>query len=1058
MPNAISRTDPAVPPAPRRRRFLLTTALTAPLLLAALDARAGVEIAGSVTPSPATSPTWTVPGTLTVGDTGSGSMTVTEGGVVTSGAGVIGQGGGGEATATVVVDGAGSRWDVSNGLTVGMITPGALTVSQGGAVASDSVLVGYRLQDGARLLVDGAGSSLTTNQLTVGLIGDGVGVVRNGGGLLTAQSTVGVGAFGQGSAVMAVSGAGSHWANTGDLIVGREASGEVVIDQGASLTSGRTLLGVMQRGRGVVRVIGTGSTWENTGGLQVGVEGVGVGLGGEGGLEVLDGGHVVTQGDTVAGLQARALGTLTVSGPDSSWINRGALVLGQDGRGYLRINGGGMVETGDTIVGLNSGANGLQPGTSTGDGQPNISVSGVGARLTMGDLVLGAAGHGSMSLEAHTSTVAESAILGRDVGGVGRIAVIGPGASFDVAGALTIGQSGRGDLIVGEGGEVTVGAGQGDVYVGDGGGSGGVTVGWLSGSEARAPGALKAARLIFGATAGSVDNRLDFNHSGANYVFSAAMSGVATIRHQAGETIFTGDSRLFGGVTLLNGGTLQVDGALGGTLSVLGDGRLRGSGSVGTLSVAGVVAPGASIGTLTVSGAYAQLSGSIYELELTSAGASDRILVGGAATIAPGSILQVTRTDPGPYRPGTRYTVLSAADGVTGTYTLTGDVANPSYFLGLRAAYDANNVYLDVVQSRSFASVGATANQSAVGAALDGLPASSALAAAALMLPDETSAQVALDQLAGTGRASAKAVLVADSRFPRQAALARLRDGGEGAAVWGDVFGTRGAFDGGDEATTLKRDLGGVLFGIDAPIGGWRLGVLAGYGRSDAKARDRSYATESDDYHLGVYGGRATGPLAFRAGAALAWHDLSARRAVAFSGFSDTLVSEGDARTAQAFGEVGYRIPAGTFGKGAATLEPFAALAYVSLDADGAAETGGGAALTSLDDKTNVTFATLGAHLASDFDLGPGRALTGRGTLAWRHASGDVDPTATAAFTAGGPAFTVTGLPIEKDALVVEVGLSAEVSARVRLSLSYDGQFADKSTDQSLRGGVSLRF
>ncbi|KQZ31517.1 autotransporter domain-containing protein [Caulobacter sp. Root1472] len=98
------------------------------------------------------------------------------------------------------------------------------------------------------------------------------------------------------------------------------------------------------------------------------------------------------------------------------------------------------------------------------------------------------------------------------------------------------------------------------------------------------------------------------------------------------------------------------------------------------------------------------------------------------------------------------------------------------------------------------------------------------------------------------------------------------------------------------------------------------------------------------------------------------------------------------------------------------------------------------------------------AVLASDFDLGPGRALTGRGTLAWRHASGDVDPTATAAFTAGGPAFTVTGLPIEKDALMVEVGLSAEVSARLRLSLSYDGQFADRSTDQSLRGGVSLRF
>ncbi len=74
-----------------------------------------------------------------------------------------------------------------------------------------------------------------------------------------------------------------------------------------------------------------------------------------------------------------------------------------------------------------------------------------------------------------------------------------------------------------------------------------------------------------------------------------------------------------------------------------------------------MVGPGNSIGTLTVAGNYVQASGSTYQLELTSTGQSDRINTSGAAMIADGAVLAVTKTDAAAYVLGTRYIVLTAA-------------------------------------------------------------------------------------------------------------------------------------------------------------------------------------------------------------------------------------------------------------------------------------------------------------------------------------------------------------------------------------------------------------
>lgn len=135
---------------------------------------------------------------------------------------------------------------------------------------------------------------------------------------------------------------------------------------------------------------------------------------------------------------------------------------------------------------------------------------------------------------------------------------------------------------------------------------------------------------------------------------------------------------------------------------------------------------------------------------------------------------------------------------------------------------------------------------------------------------------------------------------------------------------------------------------------------------------------------------------------------------------------------------------------------PFAGLAYVHLHTDGFSETGATTALTAQGDDTGVGYSTLGLRASTRFDL-HGMDMTLRGGLAWRHAFGDVDPSTTLAF-AGSSAFTIAGLPIARDAAMVEAGLDVAVGRSATLGLSYAGQLAEDTQDHAFKGVLSVKF
>ncbi len=69
----------------------------------------------------------------------------------------------------------------------------------------------------------------------------------------------------------------------------------------------------------------------------------------------------------------------------------------------------------------------------------------------------------------------------------------------------------------------------------------------------------------------------------------------------------------------------------------------------------------------------------------------------------------------------------------------------------------------------------------------------------------------------------------------------------------------------------------------------------------------------------------------------------------------------------------------------------------------------------------------------------------------------DAKPEANGHFSAGGPAFSLEGDPLNKDTPYVGIGLST-VGGFSRLSIEYTGMFGDRVTSQQAAATVSMAF
>jgi outer membrane autotransporter protein len=794
--------------------------------------------------------------------------------------------------------------------------------------------------------------------------------------------------------------------------------------------------------------------------------------------------------------------TSTVTVVDGSAVEGGATGVGlrtTTGRAATLNNAGSI--TGPTGVLATGGPTTISnTGSVTGTGGTAIDLTGAVGASTINQQGGTITGDTLLSAAADTINVTGGAIAG-DIVGQGNadlnFAIAGGSFTFDAPFAIT----GMADVAMNSGTVAIAGTVDTDALTVNGGTmiiagvvntpafdlNGGVLSVSSDANLGSGTGALNFDRGTFENTAAFTTARDIMLNAGsgtfqtdADLTVASAITGPGGLTKTGTAALTLNSVNTFAGLTTVDAGTLVVGDDTHAAASLAGDvlvntgGTLGGIGTIGSTTIAsgGTIAPGNSIGTLTVKGDITFAGGSTYLAEINPALDGDLIDASGKAAIDGGTVYAAKVA--GVYTPDSRWTIVGADGGVTGTFD-TLDQNMP--FVDLALAYDANHVYIDATRNAvSFCDVAKTANQCSTGGGVESLGNGHPLYDVVAAVPDEDSARQAFDQLSGEIYASIKSALIENGHFVRDAVNDRIRsafgdasgadmlvmgygEGGPrpasadsiGPVAWGYAFGSWGSFDGDGNATMVTSN-GGFLTGIDGEItSNIRLGLLAGYSRSSFDVGDRASSGDSDNYHLGLYAGGKWNALRLSGGLAYTWHDIETNRSVAFPGFSDSLSGDYNAGTFQVFGEAGYRIDAGPV-----AFEPFANLAYVNLHTDGFTEDGGDAALHIPGETTDATFTTLGLHVSSAFDLG-GMKATAHGTLGWRHAFDDTTPISTNAF-AGGDLFDVAGAPIAKDAALVEAGLDFTITKAATLGLAYQGQIASHATQNGFKADLSVRF
>ncbi|RFP03204.1 hypothetical protein BGC30_09550, partial [Novacetimonas hansenii] len=789
----------------------------------------------------------------------------------------------------------------------------------------------------------------------------------------------------------------------------------------------------------------------------------------------------VAQAETYTGATSINAGTLALAGDGSIAASSGVTLSGgtfdisgtTDGASIASLSGnsGGAVALGGETLTLTDAA-GSFAGTIAGTGG-----------MTLLD--------GRETLTGNNSYTGETTISGGTL--TGTTGSFGTGEIVDngtlelrqsADGALTNMVSGTGALVIDSTGNMTL-SGVNSYTGGTTLAGGALTV---ASASALSTGALNMAQgttLNFGADGLVLSNALVLNGDPTVNVASGqgTLSGTLSdgtspgdlVKVGAGTLILSGDSTYSGGTEIADG-TLEVDGSIVSPVVADAGTTLAGTGTVGTTTISsgGTLSPGNDgdpMGTLTVQGNLTMAAGSNYVVNLSEDGGHDLVSVQGKATLEGGTVRSITAD--GSWNTNVRYTILSATDGVSGKFaSVTSNLA----FLNPILTYSADDVYLLLGRNTvSFASVGDTRNERAVGGAMDSISSGSLFNA--LVQTDASTARHALNGLSGELHASARTALIQDSYYIRDAAIERLRgadcergaasgmktasangqrtDGAcrsEHAALWMQAYGSFGHNAGDGNASGMGHSVGGFVLGADAPVLGWHVGGLVGYGHSTFDSSGVSSYGHSSNVSLGGYAGTHWGRLALRMGATYTWDMLSMTRNARFTGFSDRLSSRYNGGTAQAFGDIGYHLDAGPVG-----IEPFADIAYVNLHTDRFSEHGGAAALAGRALDTGVTYSTFGARFSSSFNAG-GVVLMPNAMLGYRHAFGLTMPTAREAFMSGGDTFEVAGVPLAQDTAVVKLGLRAKLSRVLDIGLSYIGQYGRRSVDSGLTGNIRVKF
>ena len=571
---------------------------------------------------------------------------------------------------------------------------------------------------------------------------------------------------------------------------------------------------------------------------------------------------------------------------------------------------------------------------------------------------------------------------------------------------------------------------------------------------------------------------------------NVAIAGIVSL---SGTSTFAGDVNmgLLGSIFLdnLNAPDAHVVGAAGG----VGLRVLWGEGTIGSLDVANIwLSPGTlgTTGTIAVKGDVA-LANMRYAVDVGPNGTSDLIAAGGKTKLDAAS----TYVDVyGTLNWGTRYTILSSAGGISGTFgSLT--AYGPTYlFIAPELSYDATHVYLALERNGiAFATYATTPNQRSVAGALEragvGATKTSALYTAFVTQELGDSPNLALSQLSGDLYATLPGQLANENMMVNDLILGRLRQAGYTGArgaeaalgaggparayadpatpgaqafkaikapepapvwtTWAQGYGQWLSTSANGNAAAADTNLGGLLIGADLSASNWVMGLAAGYSSAATSTDAASASTET--WRIAAYGGATFDAVKLRAGASYGWSSIDQSRFVALTGETPKASYNGSA--GNLFAEAGY-----TFAFGGVALEPFAGIGWTSVDLGSFIETNAPiAGLASTGTSFDTTYSTLGLRVATSFNAA-GLVVTPHASAGWRHAFGDVTPQTVLSFINTGTAFGIDGLAIAEDSIVGSVGIDFAFATGATFSLGYEGMAGDSTSYNAGKATLAVKF
>jgi T5SS/PEP-CTERM-associated repeat protein len=519
---------------------------------------------------------WTNSGELDVGFYGTGTLTITGGGTVSSAKSVVGFYSGSQGTVNVGGGSGTSTWNINGVFQVGIFGTGTLTITGGGTVSS-----GYSEVRGSATIGGGAGTSSWTSSSDINVLSQGTVTITGGGTVSDVNGIIGADTGTASVSVLIGGGTGtSAWNNSNLLGVGYGGDGTLTITGGGTVSTfvghiGHTGNSGPAPNGSVAIGGGTGtSVLTCSGTLNVGYDSLGV-------LTVTGGGAVYSATSNI-GVNTGGQGTVNVGGGTgtSSWATGGTLYVGKSGTGTLTIGTGGLVEAG-ALAGNAGGHVNLTGGT--------LQITGTAVMTANPGFTIGTGGG---TIEVTNAVAPGRLLLGGSIDGSGTLTKTGAGW-LALAGANTL--SGQINLQQGRLGNDYLTAS----WNGGGGTFPGVAV--SSGAELDLRGqdvrlsSLTGNGTVINSYGNGLTNTLYLGNNNLSYTFAGVIAGNGTGSSGEGNgrtnltKIGTGTLTLTGnntysGTTTIGGGTVLVNNTSGsgtgtGPVTVQTGGMLGGGGT-----------------------------------------------------------------------------------------------------------------------------------------------------------------------------------------------------------------------------------------------------------------------------------------------------------------------------------------------------------------------------------------------------------------------------------------------------------------------------------------------